>query len=122
MRGPVGQTGAAGPHGPQGNRGESGIFGLRIVTAVFAVDDVDNPGTKSGSVECATAGEGLSAVSGGAALSGAHGGNVAIVMTRPIGVTGQVPAGWEAGAIEVNSTAEHWTLTVYAVCANVNTQ
>jgi hypothetical protein len=71
-------------------------------------------------VDCRSNNEDLTAIAGGALLAGSHNGDVAIVETRPIGVAGTVPSGWQASAREVTTTSANWTLTVYAVCASVN--
>ena len=80
--------------------------------------DSDN---KSADAVCDFAGPDMSAaaISGGASVFGQTGGVVAIVETRPTGLAGEVPAGWTARAIEVGANDGAWTLTVYAVCANV---
>ena len=73
-------------------------------------------GAKTVTAECAKAGEELTAISGGAAVSG---GSVSIVESRPTGIRGEVPSAWMAKAEEVGDNSEGWTLTVYAVCARV---
>jgi hypothetical protein len=45
---------------------------------------------------------------------------VALVETRPVGLEGEIPSGWQAKAVEINEQSGDWTLTVYAVCASVN--
>ena len=115
LRGATGLKGIQGPHGPQGVRGEPGISGVEIATIVSASSSDD----KSETVTC-DVGKKLSAISGGARLSGSTGDNVAIVETRPTGVPGEVPSAWMAKAVEVNANSGSWVLTVYAVCAKVN--
>ncbi|MCY4575619.1 MAG: hypothetical protein OXC55_03295 [Chloroflexi bacterium] len=73
---------------------------------------------KTESVLCSTVGSGFSAISGGAVVDSSDDG-VAIVESRPVGVVGGVPTGWEASATEMNDVTGNWTLTVYAVCAKV---
>jgi hypothetical protein len=60
------------------------------------------------------------AIGGGAYVSGATGGSVAIVETRPAALEGEIPGTWIASAVEVSPTPGDWTLTVYAICAKVN--
>ena len=121
-QGPAGQRGAAGtqgiqgPHGPQGVQGEPGVSDLQILTE----ESASNSSDKTVTALCADAGEDLSAVSGGAMLSDPVRGSAAIVETRPFGLAGEVPTGWVASAAEINPYSGVWTLTVYAVCANVN--
>ena len=76
-------------------------------------------GSMTVTAECAKAGEELTAISGGAAVSDSSDGSVSIVETRPTGIKGEVPSAWMAKAEEVGESSESWTLTVYAVCARV---
>ena len=80
---------------------------------------LDGTSPKSVLVQCETAGEELSAIAGGAQLTGTAA-NIAIVETRPDGLAGEVPGGWRATAEAVGTSSGSWGLTVYAVCANVN--
>ena len=89
------------------------------MTEVSPSNSSDKTGNDAVIAECSEAGEELSAISGGATLSGSTRG-VAIVETRPTGLEGEVPAGWTASAVEINSNSGFWTLTVYVVCAKVN--
>ena len=77
---------------------------------------------KSVEVACSGPGEDTTAtaIAGGASVSGSTGNQVAIVESRPVGLSGEVPSGWLAKAVEVRDNTGNWTLTVYAVCANVN--
>ena len=115
LRGAAGPKGIQGPHGPQGVRGESGISGVEIATTASALSSDQKTETATCDV-----GKKLSAISGGAMLSGSTGGNVVIVESRPTGVPGEVPSAWRAKAIEANTNSGNWVLTVYAVCAKVN--
>jgi hypothetical protein len=80
-----------------------------------------NSDNKAGAAVCDVSGPDMTAaaISGGASVFGQTGGVVAIVETRPTGLAGEVPAGWTARAVEVGPNDGAWTLTVYAVCANV---
>ena len=78
-----------------------------------------NSQNKTGVAECTAANEELSAISGGAMLSGGSDG-VAITGTRPTGLAAETPAGWTASAVETSLNTSDWTLTVYAVCAKVS--
>jgi hypothetical protein len=78
-----------------------------------------NSQNKTGVAECTAANEELSAVSGGAELSGGSDG-VVITETRPTGLAGETPAGWTASAVGTSPIDSDWTLTVYAVCAKVS--
>ena len=115
QRGPVGDQGIQGPHGPQGVQGEPGIAELEIVT-VSSQTDGTSPKTVVG--QCATIGEDLSAIAGGAVLTGATA-NVALTETRPTGLAGEVPGGWSASAQSVAGSSGSWGVTVYVVCAKV---
>lgn len=115
MRGAPGPEGTAGPHGPQGIQGVPGVSNLLIVSAISRSDSVD----KSGVALCSAAGNNLYAIGGGAMISGVADG-VGLVETRPVGLEGEIPSGWQAKAVEVNEQSGDWTLTVYAVCASVN--
>ena len=74
---------------------------------------------KTATARCSDAGENLSAVSGGARLSGVTTG-VAIIGTYPTGNEGEVPSGWIAEArYDGSDEPGSWSLTAYAVCADV---
>ena len=78
---------------------------------------------KSITVLCEESGEELTAIAGGALVTGADGSiasGVAIGGSRPTGLSGEVPGGWIASATEVGDNAADWKLTVYAVCAVVH--
>ena len=88
---------------------------LEIVT-IDSASDSSSP--KSMVAQCATIGEDLSAIAGGAILTGATA-NVALTETRPFGLAGEVPGGWSASAQSVAGSSGNWGLTVYVVCAKV---
>ena len=73
-------------------------------------------GAKTVTAECARAGEELTAISGGAAVSSD---SVSIIESRPSGIKGEVPSAWMAKAVEAGDSSESWMLTVYAICARV---
>ncbi len=64
----------------------------------------------------------LFAIGGGAHVSGVTPtqASIAIVETRPTALEGELPGAWTGSAVEIQPTGEVWTLTVYAVCAQVN--
>ena len=66
----------------------------------------------------------MRAIGGGAELRGSGvAPGVAIIVTRPDGLPGEVPGGWRAEASE--TSANHvgvWSLRVYAVCATVHSE
>lgn len=66
---------------------------------------------------CETAGEDLFAIAGGYRIQGDTDG-VVVVMNRPDGLAGEVPAGWRVAADGTGTG--NWTLEVYSVCAIVN--
>lgn len=119
-KGDRGEQGQAGTRGPRGPRGPVGISGFEKVTAT-SPDDANSP--KLVVVNC---GAGKTAVSGGYDISGGKEG------TTPNGITNvtadlvepSIPAPGATGAIaveawEVNPTAVSWSVTGYALCANV---
>lgn len=85
--------------------------------AVVTAEDTGS-GDKMVTAECVT--DELFAIGGGASVSGAPDGSVAIVETRPSGLVDEVSGAWIAKAVELESGLGSWTLTVYAVCARVN--
>ncbi len=114
--GPKGEKGDTGATGPQGAVGPVGISGLEKVEAVSSTDKTDY---KYKSVDCPA---GKLIISGGALISSQSApppGRPALAENRPEMVGSELKR-WTASARETNpEDTDLWTLTVYALCANV---
>ena len=80
----------------------------------------DSSGTganKTATASCSTAGEDHRAVSGGVEVRGSVTG-VTVTETRPTGIAGEVPGGWQVAASGPEGSG--WSVRAYAVCALVN--
>ena len=116
--GPKGEKGDTGSTGPQGAVGPVGISGLEKVEAVSSTDNTDY---KFESVDCPA---GKLLVSGGALISSQSAPPAtrpALTDSRPEMVGSELKR-WSASGRETNpdsNSMETWTLTVYALCANV---
>jgi hypothetical protein len=83
-------------------------------------DSGDKTGLKAAVVLCEKGGEDLFAIGGGYKLEGSTD-NVSVTVSRPDGLAGEVPAGWRVEAVETGpGQTGNWSITAYAVCANVN--
>ena len=89
---------------------------LVIVTSDSAENSTD--GSKSATASCMDAGEDHHAISGGVAVLGSATG-VSITETRPTGIAGEVPGGWQVTATGPTGS-DNWGVRAYAVCALVN--
>jgi hypothetical protein len=100
-----------GPAGPQGPQGVPGISGLEIVQAM---SQSSSNAQQSVSAMCPS---GKTAIAGGAQiLSG--GTFVTLSENRPVLSAGN-SLGWFAAGFEVTTYTNNWWITVYAVCAFV---
>jgi hypothetical protein len=120
--GPAGATGPAGLPGAKGApgiQGAPGVSGLEIVSHTSAFDSNTY---KQTSVTCPT---GKTAISGGSTDAAAsQPAPLAVVASQPAknGVeasAGQTPDGWFVAMNEETAFAGSWTVTAYALCANV---
>ena len=91
-----------------GPRGAPGVSGLEIMTAAGATDSTT---TKTVTATC-TAGKRV--IGGGARAIGTGTPDIAVSESYPA-TSNQ----WTALAREINAVGGNWTLTVYALCANV---
>jgi hypothetical protein len=113
-------AGPAGPAGPQGATGPQGPAGAtNVVARSEDVTVAAGGGTATRTAECQT---GEVAVGGGAGLSGAANGSVAVFFDEPREADGSppeegdVPTSWHAGA--VNAGPQPRDMTVYVICAS----
>ena len=88
---------------------------LVIVTSDSPANDAD--GSQSATASCSSAGADHRAVSGGVEVRGSTDG-VTVTESRPTGIAGEVPGGWQVAA-EGPSNSD-WSVRAYAVCALVN--
>jgi hypothetical protein len=115
-RGPKGATGATGPAGPPGPKGDKGDTGAAGISGLERREASNGPDStdKAVDVTCPT---GKRVIGGGAKVIGAGVDNVAITEAWPDS-DGKT---FHARAIEVSTgTTVNWTLTGYALCANVS--
>ena len=89
---------------------------LVIVTADSSQNSTQ--GSKSATANCTTAGENHKAIAGGVEILGTTN-DVVVTETRPSGVAGEVPSGWQVSA-EGPTARGNWGVRAYAVCALVN--
>ena len=89
---------------------------MQIVTAETAQNNT--AGSKSATASCATAGEDHLAVGGGVEILGTTT-DVVVTETRPTGIAGEVPGGWQVSA-EGPTERGNWGVRAYAVCAVAN--
>jgi hypothetical protein len=106
--GPQGPGGPQGPQGPGGPQGPPGLSGLEVVSQSSASD------TSSPKLEFAQCPAAKKVIGGGVRVSGAAETFVAVTRSDPTDTRT-----WEAEAHEHDATALEWTLTAYALCANV---
>ena len=109
-QGPKGNTGANGNTGSQGPKGDIGISGYEIVTNTSVSNSF---GFKEVTATC----PGTKQVLGGGTFINTPTSRVATLDSRP---TMTSPAGWTASAGETEGDVGNWSLTVYAICANVS--
>ena len=124
--GPQGPKGDTGPQGPKGDtgapgaEGEPGISGLQRVAAESAFN------SDSSKIVTATCPAGKRAIGSGAEVNGGLSGDLpntltdvvigAVVPTAETVVPGRVLA----AAVEEEPTADAWSVTAFAICANVS--
>ena len=124
--GPQGPKGDTGPQGPKGDtgapgaEGEPGISGLQRVAAESAFN------SNSFKIVTATCPAGKRAIGSGALVDGGLSGDLpntltdvvigAVVPTAETVVPGRVLA----AAVEEEPTADAWSVTAFAICANVS--
>lgn len=75
-------------------------------------------GSKTATASCSDAGEDHHAISGGVVVLGDSSG-VSVTETRPTGIAGEVPGGWQVAADGPTGDGV-WGVRAYAVCALVN--
>jgi hypothetical protein len=118
--GPPGTPGTPGTPGENGAPGPPGISGLQTVT-IASISNSISP--KEAAVLCPA---GKRAISGGAAITGGSVASgttdlattVALKSSRPITISGN--DAWTARAEEISPGFDgNWSLTIYAICANV---
>jgi len=112
--GATGATGAAGAKGDKGDTGATGAAGISGWERVNATSGNNASDVKSVTVPCT----GSKKVLGGGANTAynlAPRGQEALVKTYP-----SADNEWTAEAVEVANDGASWSLTVYAICANVN--
>lgn len=113
-KGDKGDTGSQGLQGPKGDKGDPGQAGISGYESLSAFTAFDSTNVKTKVVYCPA---GKRALGGGADGDGAA--PTAIVLSEPTTANG-IPTGWWAKARETTASAESWSLTVYAICANVS--
>ncbi len=105
---PIGQKGPKGDAGENGAPGAPGVSGLEVVSMTSPT----NSGAQRGlEVPCPA---GKRVLGGGAEVVGGSN-DVAIYASHPL--PGQTS--WRAWAHEVDPTGDVWSLSAYAICANV---
>jgi hypothetical protein len=100
-------AGAKGDKGDKGDPGPPGVSAHQIVVADSATNSTDH---KLVSASCPA---GKRVIGGGAATDPGY---AVLWRSYPVFTNSQR---WSAGASELAATANNWTLTVYAICANV---
>jgi hypothetical protein len=114
VSGPAGPQGPAGPPGqpgPAGQPGAQGSPGLANVETVTLESVNSSANVKQLNVSCPGS---KKVIAGGANLNGAEG-DVALDENNPDSATA-----WHAKGVEITGTLNSWKLTVYAICASVN--
>jgi hypothetical protein len=106
--GPVGAAGPAGPVGPVGGAGPAGLSGYQFVTAASATNST-SPKTVT-----ATCPAGKTTIGGGGEVGPADA-DLAIQASVPTDAN----TAWQVRAIETDPVAANWSLSAYALCANV---
>jgi hypothetical protein len=104
----------AGARGPTGDRGSDGAPGVSGLEQVFKSSAVDNSTPKTATATCPA---GKRAVGGGATHSNAAPGLVVIDQIQPSDEH-TVPGVVTVGAYETGTTTS-WSVTAFALCANV---
>jgi hypothetical protein len=112
-RGPQGPPGASGPQGPNGVPGSPGVSGLQQVFKSSAVD------TSTSKLATATCPPGKRAIGGGATHSNASPNLIVIDQIQPSDEN-TVPGTVTVSAYETGSATPSWSVTAFAVCANVS--
>jgi hypothetical protein len=107
--GPPGPAGVGGPKGDKGDAGSEGPPGLSGLVVVTSTTPSDSTPFKSAGANC-PAGKRLIGGGGTAKLAT---GNVALIMSTPIGNQ------WAVSAVEVDLEASNWSVEAQAICANV---
>jgi hypothetical protein len=89
------------------------VSDIVIVTS----DSTGAGASKSATANCSDAGEDHHAISGGVEVVGSATG-VSITESRPTGIAGEVPGGWQVAAD--GPAGSGWSVRAYAVCALVS--
>jgi hypothetical protein len=104
-----GPAGPAGPPGVQGPQGDPGLSGVETVTNV--VNGINFVGTTGAQASCPS---GKRVIGGGAGVS-----PLSTSLVLQLSAPFPNDAGWNAHAANLGPFTSPWTLTVYAICANV---
>jgi hypothetical protein len=120
--GAKGDAGAAGPQGAKGDAGAAGAPALTGLEIVSSTSSSDPNGYKQHAVTCPA---GKTAVSGGSGYAADSApAPLALATSQPgkngaAANAGQTPDGWFVAMNEETAYAGYWTVTAYAVCANL---
>ena len=106
-----GIDGAPGEKGDKGDTGATGPAGISAWEIVSATSSNDSTSPKTITMSCT----GSKKLLGGGASISLTDGEVMLLYSYP-SAAGHV---WNAKADESESTSEKWTITAYAICANV---
>jgi hypothetical protein len=111
--GPIGPQGEQGPEGLPGPQGSAGISGLEVVSNTLEPNPLDQHYIQ-GSATCPT---GKKVIGGGYGLDGAYQG-ATVTSNRPYISVDPPREEWGVSGEKFANNYE-WTITVWAICANV---